>query len=109
MAGDDETALLAAGHVEAEFFLGRESEKLASEASHLGDEFRVYAMINNLKNSPVFASLNDFFTNLGSLTMKVVDPSEGDDWNFVAELVIGHTGALIFVPDEAGLEGFLLS
>lgn len=108
MAGDDETALLAAGHVEAELLFGGESEELLGETSHVGDELRVDAMIDDLEDAPILASLHNPATNLGAAAVDVVDAGEGNDGDVIAEVVVSDLGALVFVAEEAGLEGVLV-
>ena len=107
MAGDDETAFLAAGHVEPELLLRRKSKEFPSEASHLRNEIRIDAVINNLENPPVLAGLDDFPANLIATAGNFVDSLERDDRNFVAEIVVGHLGTFIFVSDEARLKSRL--
>lgn len=108
MAGDNEATFFTTGHVKAKLLLRRQSEKLGGETSHLGDEFLVDTVINNLKNTPILASLDNFFANVLSAAMDVVDSGERNNGDLVAELVVGNLGALVLVPDEAGFQGFLL-
>lgn len=108
MAGDNEATLFTTGHVEAKLLLRRQSEELGGETSHFGDEFMIHTVINNLKNTPILASLNDFVANVLSAAMDVVDSVERNNGDLVAELVVGNLGALVLVPDEARFQGFLL-
>lgn len=108
MAGDDETPLFATGHVEAKLLFGRQSEELTSEAIHVGNESGVDAMIDDLENTPVLASLDDFLADLGASAINFVNPRERNDRNVVAELVVCDFWALIFVTDEGRLKGLLV-
>jgi len=108
MAGDNEATLFATGHVEAKLLLRRQSEELGGETSHFGDEFLIDAVINNLKNTPILASLDDFLANALSAAMDVVDSGERNNGDLVAELVVGNLGALVLIPDEAGFQRLLL-
>lgn len=107
MAGNDEAAFLATRHVEAELLLWGESEEVASEASHFGNKLRIDTVIDDLENTPVLAGLDDLPANLITASPDVIDSFERDDGNIVAELVVGHLGTLILVPDEAGLQSGL--
>lgn len=108
MAGDDETTLLAAGHVKPELLLRRHGEELLGEAGHLGDEFSVNTMVHNLEESPILTGLDNPATNLISAAADLVDAGEGDDGDFIAELIKGNLRTLVFVAQEARLEGVLL-
>ena len=79
MAGDDETALLAAGHIEAELLFRGEGEELMGESGHVGDEFSVNAVIDNLEDALILISLNNLLANLGLATINFVDAGEGDE------------------------------
>lgn len=109
MAGNDETALFATGHVEPELFFWRQSKEFASEASHVGDECGIDTMIDNLENTPILTGLDDLLTNLCPPAVDLIDSGERDDRDFVAEVVVGNLWALIFVANEGSLKGLLVS
>ena len=107
MARHNESTLLATGHVEAKLFLWRQSKELSCKACHVSYEIGIDPMIDNLKNTPVLTSLNDFLANLSSPAINFIDTSKRDDWNFTAELIVSNFGTLIFVPNKARLQGLL--
>ena len=109
MAGDDESALLTARHIVTELLLGRKCKKLSSETSHIGNNFRIDAMVDDLEDPTVLASVNDLPADLGpAAAFNVVDSGDGDDRDFIAELVVRNFGTLILVADEIGLQSWLI-
>lgn len=108
MAGDNEAALLATGHVKAELFLRRQSEEVSGKAGHVGNEVGTDTVVDNLENTPVLTGIDDFLAYLGSPAIDFIDTSKGDDGDFIAELVVGNFWTLVFVTNEAGLKGLLL-
>lgn len=109
VAGDDETALFATGHVKPKLLLRCKSKELFSKSGHVGNQFSVDAMINNLEDTPILTSLNNLVTNLRSPAIDLVDSGEGNDRDLIAEIVVSDLWTLVFVTDEAGLKGVLLS
>lgn len=107
MAGDNEAALLATGHVKAELFVRRQSEELPGKPCHVGYEVGINTMVEDLENTPVLAGIHDFLANLGSPPIDFIDASKRDDRDFTAELVVGNFWTLIFVANEASLKGLL--
>ena len=109
MTRDDESTLLTTGHIEPELLLRREGKEFSSQTSHLRNKVRIDAVIDDLEYPPVLTGLNDFTANLSpAATSDVVDSGEGDDRNFIAEMVVRDFGTLVFVADERGLQSRLV-
>jgi hypothetical protein len=98
VAGDDEAALLPAGHVEAELVLGREREEVAREARHVGHERGVHAVVHHLEDAPVLAGRGHARADLGP--PRAVDALERHHRHLVAEAVVRHLGALVLLAHE---------
>lgn len=107
VAGDNEAALLATGHVKAELLFRRESEELMSKTGHLRDKASVNTMINNLEDTPVLTCIDNLLADLGPTTVHFIDAGERDYWDVIAELVVGNLGTLVLVTKEPRLEGVL--
>lgn len=106
MARYDETTFLAAGHVETELVFRRQSEELKSQASHLGDELRVDAVIHHLENPPVLTRRHYLPANLGPVA--AIDSGEWDHRDVVAELIVARLGPLVFISNEFWVDGIVL-
>lgn len=109
VTGDDESALLSAGHVESELLLRRQREEFCSEATHFRNKCGVDAVVDDLENPPILAGLHDFPANLGpAAAFGIVDSGERDDRNFIAEEIVRDFGTLVLVADESRPESLLV-